>query len=87
MRWSLIVVLLTLPSFVAGCAGGPQLDIVADSPDASTIRIIEGRAVGQWTNSEVSGCSVTYDNLPEGEEFPFDELSYENGRCVLKRSR
>jgi hypothetical protein len=79
--------LISALALLAGCAGGPQLDIVADSPDASTIRIVEGRAVGQWTNTEVSGCSVTYDNLPEGDDFPFDELSYENGRCVLKRSR
>jgi hypothetical protein len=83
MRWALIAALALL----TGCAGGPQLDIVADSPDASTIRIVEGRAAGQWTNTEVSGCVVTYDNLPEGDDFPFDELSYENGRCVLKRSR
>jgi hypothetical protein len=78
--------LISALALLAGCAGGPQLDIVADSPDASTIRIVEGRAAGQWTNTEVSGCVVTYDNLPEGD-FPFDKLSYENGRCVLKRSR
>jgi hypothetical protein len=79
--------LISALALLTGCAGGPQLDIVADSPDASTIRIVEGRVVGQWTNTELSGCSVTYDNLPEGDDFPFDELWYENGKCTLKRAR